>query len=175
MKLRFDLADIPDLAEKYWTGVSDSDRRREDDITERIAPAFGERGHLTKAEFLAICAWKTPRSRPRCESNDESDIREVSRFALSTTSERARIQVWTMLSGVSWPTASVFLHFGFPDQYPILDFRALWSMQVDVPSQYTFALWWDYTQKCREIARRARVSMRTLDRALWAYSSENQP
>ena len=80
-----------------------------------------------------------------------------------------------MLDGVGWPTASVLLHFGHAEPYPILDYRALWSCGVPrPPSQYSFGLWWPYTRFCREITRRYGISMRTLDRALWQYSKERQ-
>ena len=80
----------------------------------------------------------------------------------------------TCLTGVSWPTASVILHFFHPDPYPIMDFRALWSVSLKVPAQYTFEFWWEYVKFCRGIASRSRVDMRTLDRALWQYSKERQ-
>jgi hypothetical protein len=80
-----------------------------------------------------------------------------------------------LLDGVSWPTASVILHFCHPEPYPVLDYRALWAVGVDAPSAYTFELWWGYVQICREIARETGMDMRELDRALWQYAKENQP
>ena len=70
--------------------------------------------------------------------------------------------------------ASVILHFRFDNTYPILDFRALWSLGIEERNKYDFELWWAYVLCCRKLARRAGVSMRTLDRALWQYSKENQ-
>jgi hypothetical protein len=78
------------------------------------------------------------------------------------------------LHGVSWPTASVFLHFAGRDRYPILDYRALWSLGIEKPIAYTFDFWWHYTLFCRKLADEAYVSMRTLDRALWQFSA-SQP
>jgi hypothetical protein len=71
--------------------------------------------------------------------------------------------------------ASVILHWGCHEPYPILDYRALWSLGIDSPPAYNFNFWWAYTQQCRGLAAQAGVSMRTLDRALWQYSKENQP
>jgi hypothetical protein len=85
-----------------------------------------------------------------------------------------RIEVLTLLAGVSWPTASVILHFFHREQYPILDVRALWSLQCDPPGEYDIPFWESYTSSCRSLAQKAGVSMRTLDRALWQYSKENQ-
>lgn len=71
--------------------------------------------------------------------------------------------------------ASVILHLYHRERYPILDFRALWSLSVDVPAFYRFPFWWGYVEYCRELAERTGMDMRTLDRALWQYSRENQP
>jgi hypothetical protein len=107
-------------------------------------------------------------------SNPDEFIQAITRTALSAPDEPRRIKVLTTINGVSWPMASVLLHFGHADRYPILDFRALWSLEVDTPPVYTFSFWWEYTQACQKLATNAGVSMRTLDRALWQYSKENQ-
>ena len=174
MELRFPQSQIRDLAARYEAEMGDRDRRLTEAITREVFPSYARNGFLTKDEFLTVCAWKTPRSRPRCESNDEGLIREVSALARTTESERLRIQVWTLLAGVKWPTASVFLHFAFPNRYPILDFRALWSLRTEVPAQYSFPFWMEYTEFCRALARREHVTMRILDQALWKYSELNQ-
>jgi hypothetical protein len=103
-------------------------------------------------------------------------------FVLSVTStaftppdERLRIEVLTLLEGVGWPTASTILHFCSNDRYPIIDFRALWSLGAAVPKFYDFEFWWAYTQFCRGLVDQAGVTMRTLDRALWQFSKANQP
>jgi hypothetical protein len=79
-----------------------------------------------------------------------------------------------LLTGVKWPTASVFLHFALPDCYPILDFRALWSLKTEVPAQYSFRFWSSYADFCRKLLAQAGVSMRVLDQALWKYSEIHQ-
>jgi hypothetical protein len=154
----------------YWAGRYDYG----DDAIRRLALEVRRRRFLTKGEFLAVCRWKSPRSQPRCRTNSPSFIREVTRVALSTTEERLRIEVLTLLNGVSWPTASVILHFFHSDPYPIMDVRALWSLKNKVPKRYGFNFWQEYTSHCRGLSKRAGVSMRTLDRALWQFSKENQ-
>ncbi|RYD61923.1 MAG: hypothetical protein EOP84_35140 [Verrucomicrobiaceae bacterium] len=90
--------------------------------------------------------------------------------ALGARSVRLRIGALTLLDGVSWPTASVLLHFGHADPYPILDFRDLEALGVAVPSVYSIGFWWEYVLACRSIADAAGVPMRTLDRAPWQWS-----
>jgi hypothetical protein len=154
----------------YWSERYDYD----ESLVAPIVPAVKRRGFLTEKEFLAVCKWKTPRSQPRCRTNSPDFIREVTKCGLSSSVERLRIEVLTLLNGVSWPTASVILHFFHVDPYPILDFRALWSLRNNVPQQYGFDFWQKYTSYCRDLSKRTGVSMRILDRGLWQYSKENQ-
>lgn len=164
--LRFPAASIPHYADRYeYAG--------EKDVLE-TGKAAGRLGQLSKAKLRQICKWKAQRSAGRMESNPEAYVEEITRFALSVKNERARIESLTLLDGVAWPTASVILHLCHTDPYPIIDFRALWSLSVDVPAQYTFDFWWPYVKFCRSLAERCGVDMRTLDRALWQYSKESQ-
>ncbi len=174
MELRFPPSDICNFASRFEAEMSEKERHLTESITREVFPSYVRRGFLTKAEFLNVCSWKTPRSKPYCESNEADMIREVSALSLATDSERIRIQIWTLLAGVKWPTASVFLHFAFQDRYPILDYRALWSLKTDVPVQYTFPFWSAYTDFCCSLAQNAGVSMRMLDQALWKYSEIHQ-
>ena len=144
-------------------------------IALEIAPRIKEQGFLTAVDLTILCEWKSPRIRSRCAANDPDFVEVVSHTALSTPNERLRIESLTLLSGVGWPVASVILHWCHHDPYPILDFRALWSVGIETPPAYNFDFWWQYTQFCRRLAQQNDVSMRTLDRALWQYSKENQP
>ena len=168
-KLRFLPHRIGDWADKYGDAMDDA-------VPTAVGAAAKQRGHLDKAEFLQVARWKTPRSQSLCASNPPEYVREVTSVALATRNERLAIEVLTLLRGVSWPTASVFLHFCSPRPYPILDFRALWSLSCDAtPADYDFELWQAYVASTREIAKASGVSMRELDRALWAYSKWHQP
>jgi hypothetical protein len=146
----------------------------EAEIENRVMPSARARGYLQRDEFLELCRWKTPRSQPRCKANGEDFVRDVTRIALGTSNEELKIRVLLLLEGVSWPTASVILHFCDERPYPILDFRALWSVGFRRAPTYSFSLWWQYTRFIRGIRERTRQSMRTIDRALWQYSKERQ-
>ena len=164
-ELRFPTRDIGYWAERY-----------EYDETP-ILPIVSEvksRAFLTKKDFLTACRWKTARSQSRCRENSSEFICAVTKCALGTPAEQLRIEVLTLLNGVSWPTASVILHFFHSDPYPIMDVRALWSLKNKVPKRYGFNFWQEYTSYCRGLSKRAGVSMRTVDRALWQFSKENQ-
>lgn len=148
---------------------------QDDDHVIEIGNRAKEIGFYAKEEFLDICEWKSPRNRKRYNKNTEEYIREITKIALSTdTSERLRIESLTLLDGVSWATASVLLHLGHKERYPILDFRALWSLGWEEPPNYTFNFWLNYVNYCRELSEECNVEMRILDRALWQFSKENQ-
>ena len=119
-----------------------------------------------------MCAWKTVRSRPKVTANTEPAVVDTTRRALAARDEATRIAALLELEGVGVPTASTLLYFAFPDDYPILDVRALESLGVKPRSQYPVSFWLKYVDACRALARRAGVSVRTLDKALWQYSKE---
>jgi len=141
---------------------------------ESMAPAIRRRGWLTRKELIRVCRWKTPRSQPQVRKNTESFVREVTSASYYTGCEEFRIASLALLHGVSFPTASVILHFFGRAKYPIIDYRALWSLRSSAKPPYDFPLWLNYTLYCRNLSAKWRVSMRTLDRALWAYSDKYQ-
>ena len=167
MKLRFSETEIQSWAKKY-------EYPREEESLIKIRESVQRNGYLTKEQLKKVAHWKTPRSSGHVEKNEPNYVKEVTSWSFSSSGERSRIEVLTILDGVQWPTASVILHLFHKEKYPILDFRALWSVGVDAPAQYSFKFWWQYVQFCRSITERNSLDMRALDRALWQYSKENQ-
>jgi hypothetical protein len=167
-ELRFPIREIRDYAALYkYPGEPEL-------IAGPVARARS-RGWITHDEFLAIGRRKSQRPRKLQATNAPAFVEEITRVSLSPdTSARLAIEILTLLAGVAWPTASVILHFCHRERYPILDFRALWSVSIDVPNKYTYPVWMEYSEFTRTLARRAKVDMRTLDRALWQYSSMHQ-
>ena len=92
-----------------------------DDLVLSLRPAVSERGHLLKDELFQIARWKAPRNQNGVLRNSDEDIQEITRFALTTTSERARVES-LLIYGVAWPMASVILHLFHKERYPILYF-----------------------------------------------------
>jgi hypothetical protein len=166
-RLRCQLNNLKDFANRY-------SYKSNGDHPSHLKLEICKRGYLTKDDLRMVARWKSPRSSRHIEGNSEDFVQEITWFALYTTNKRARIETLTLLDGVLWPTASVILQFFHRDPYPIIDFRALWSVSLDVPTRYTFEFWQMYVDFCRDLATRAVVNMRTLDRALWQYSKENQ-
>ena len=164
-ELRFDSALILGYARRYSFG---------DEELAEVGPRVKRRGFLTKRDLSILGRWKSPRSAGLLERNSEEFVEEITAVALRAKSEQLRIGALTLLSGVNWGLGSVILHVCHSEPYPILDWRALWSLSSKPPAVYSFDFWWRYTLACRELAARHRVSMRDLDRALWQYSKEHQ-
>ena len=168
MKLKLPIQEI-----NYWSNRY-SYVRNENELL-LLRKQIINRGFLTKSEFESVCKWKSPRSAGYAKYNDDGYVEEITAFALNTNSQRARIEVLTNLDGANWPTASVILHLYHQDNYPIVDYRALWSVGAEVPKSYDYTFWISYVRFARKISKEANVDMRVLDRALWQYSKENQP
>jgi hypothetical protein len=171
LQLRFPCDEIAYWESRFIEEQGDDGEIR--DPAERSRSA----GYFEKPDFLAICCWKSPRIISRCRENSDEFIRAVTKAALSTPCEEFRIYAPTLLRGVGWRVSSVLLHFAHPEPYPIIDFRALWSLNWDLDANrddYDFEFWWTYVQFCRTAAAKCGVSMRALDRALWQYSKEKQ-
>ncbi len=165
-RLIFPVSEIMHYAESY--------NYTDDNYVKNIGEKAKANGYLNRDDFLSLCYWKTPRSKNKCRLNSEDYIQEITQVAFSTNKDKLSIEILTLLNGVGWPTASAILHFCHTKKYPILDFRALYSLGVQVPKQYDYEFWRQYTQECRTISENLKIDMRTLDRALWQYSKENQ-
>ena len=63
--------------------------------------------------------------------------------------------------------ASTLLHFCDKRPYPILDYRALWSLGYTEKPHYTMKFWLKYLAYVRELAEHLTQDIRTIDRALW--------
>jgi hypothetical protein len=164
-ELQFPAREIKPLAARF--GYEDNARLL------NLGAAARGRGYYTRAEFIEVCAWKTQRSRPRIAANSQPAVRRLTGRSLAATDEPGRITPLLELEGVGVPTASTLLYFACPDDYPILDVRALESLGVRSRSTYPVSFWLEYLDACRTISRAHDVSLRTLDKALWQYSKEH--
>jgi hypothetical protein len=171
MHIQLSKDQVEALARKRDEGMKPMDARKETDLAARMLIASA-RGHMAQDDLIAVAAWKWRGGRTRrlCADNTKAEVVEISSASFAATSERLRIGVLLALRGVQWPMASVILHFAFPDRYPILDVRAMKS--VGGSTHYTFEKWSEYADLCRKAAAKYDVSMRTLDKALWAYDKD---
>ena len=164
-KLQFPAELVHELAERFSYS-------RDDSKCLRFGELARDRGRYTREEFIAICEWKTSRSRRLVAANSDEDVEFVTGEALGTSDEHDRMATLRWLLGIDIPTASALLFFAFPDRYPIIDIRALESLGQQKPRFYTERFWLAYLEFCRGIAGELGVPIRTLDKALWQASVE---
>lgn len=85
------------------------------------------RGEFTRAEFLRMAHWKSPRAAPHYARNSAATVRAISRAALAERDEARRLALLTSLHGVSVPVASAILTLLDPRRYGVLDIR-VWQL-----------------------------------------------
>jgi len=159
-------------SDRYDKGVAGSfDEYGEKELKEW----FRANRYLDREKFIRLGKWKSRRPIKHYESNGDNLIKDITNFSLSTDNEEARIKILFVLKGVSWPVASTILHFAFPDKYPIMDFRAIWSLGWEQPKSYNYNFWKKYCDQMQSLSDRVGLPIRTIDKALWQYSKENQP
>lgn len=118
---------------------------RDDGEFLEIGRRVRERGRYTREELIAVCEWKTSRSRRWVARNTDEDVKFVTGEALGSDDERTRMSTLRWLWGVDVPSASAILSFVFPEQYPILDVRALESLGHKTSRTiYPTDFWVDY-------------------------------
>ncbi len=131
-------------------------------------------GGFTRTEFLAMCRWKSPRSRRHYERNSAGTIRRVSRAVLAARSERERMSRLIALPGVSVATASAILTLIDPRRYGVLDIRC-WQILFSIRSvagnkrgrAFTVSQWEQYLERLRGHARALDVSARMIEYTLF--------
>lgn len=134
------------------------------------------RGWFSRAEFLEMCRWKSPRPSRHYERNSAAAIRGVSRTVLATRSERARMQRLDQLHGVSVPVASAILTLIDPARYGVLDIR-VWRLLFTIRSVegnprgrgFTLRQWFRYLRELRSHAKKLGVPVRAVEYTLFSY------
>src|SRR5262245_31136116 len=132
------------------------------------------RGALGRAEFLAMCRWKSPRAARHYARNSTAAIRRALAAALRARGERRRVEVLMELAGVSVPVASAILTLLDPRRYGVLDIR-VWQLLYAMravgwrPSGRGFTAddWEPYLAALRREAARLGVSVRAVEYSLF--------
>lgn len=128
-----------------------------------------------------MCRWKSPRATRLYEENPAGRIREASRAALRTRSERRRLEILTGLRGVSVPVASAILTLIDPARYGVMDIRA-WQLLFRIGRVagnprgrgFTAAQWLSYLEELRSHARALGVPVRVIEYTLFLHHRKLQ-
>jgi hypothetical protein len=163
---------------REWAAVYDRRAKPGDRAVEREVKAYlrGQPStkHLDKRHFVRLARWKSTRSTAAYQRNSAQLVRETTYHASRIANERLKAYILTALDGVSISVAAAILHFFNPRLYPVFDRRhrttlkkaGWWPRRVDDDG---LDAWEDYVAVMRKLSRRLRVSLRELDKALYAY------
>ena len=132
------------------------------------------RGYLRTSELEKICRWKSPRALGYIRSNSAAAVRAATHAALSTRSERRKLDALLSLSGVSVPMASAVLMLLDPKRYGVIDIR-VWEVLHRLGTVtsnakgigFGFNNWYQYLMIIRHFARLLKCKARDIDRTLF--------
>jgi len=150
-------------------------------LFEVVSPRFQRDRTLSARDFFAIIIWKSNRTKTR--------IAQGLRAAGATPEELLRqvgleeeglrqVRILKRIKGIGLSIASAILTVCYPDKFTVLDYRAWETLQaISVPGlparkPSTPARYVDYCDACALFADGLGLSLRDLDRALWARSWE---
>ena len=132
-------------------------------------------GAKTRKNLEIIFRWKAARAVHHLSKNKTKDIRRCLTEAVNAKDDRSAIvalvrdsSLETGLHGIQVPVASAILTAIFPNRFTVIDYKALASLGCpqDFPG---VGFYLEYLRTCRRIKDENRVSLRTLDRALWQW------
>lgn len=141
-----------------------------------IGPKIRKKKYLSFNDFYQIVMWKSVRPKLRYISN-QKQIEQISKRALSQSSEVEKIQTLCELNGVGIPTASAILTIIYPEKYAVIDIRCLEALndilKIKISKSISLKTWLKYLEIMRNIAKENNVTPRKLDMALFAMHKEN--
>lgn len=127
-------------------------------------------GDFTFVNLAPIVDWKSTRARSRVRENKVKDVEDVLRVVITPDyGDRLKVAALTGLCGVAVPMASAIMTAIYPDDFTVIDYRALETLGVKNPSP-TVGYYLDYLNFCRTESKVRDVSLREFDKALWQQS-----
>jgi thermostable 8-oxoguanine DNA glycosylase len=151
----------------------------EDYLFGKVRKRFETEDTMEPFDFFAIVTWKSNRTKTKIRKGLDDAGKTVqglmSEVAQAVT-PRDKVEVLLQVWGIGLAMASAILTVCDPKKFTVLDYRA-WdvleraSLQ-GLPENYpaTPDEYLDYCRVCRRLAERVGMSLRNLDRALWAKS-----
>jgi hypothetical protein len=146
-----------------------------------VSQRFRDNRTLSAYDFFVIVTWKSNRAKTRIRDglvaagqSVPSLMREVAEAPTAQSRVESLLRVW----GIGLPMASAVLAVCYPEEFTILDYRAWTTLQgaslEGLPKRYPIRAteYIQYCELCRRLAAQVGLSLRDLDRALWARSYE---
>jgi hypothetical protein len=150
-------------------------------LFETVSARFRTEGTLSPYDFFAIVVWKSNRPKTKIKKGLAAagkSVEGLMREVHAATTARETAEILLQVPGVGLAMASAILTVCYPDDFTVLDYRSWDSLQGSavegLPAHYPHNVdqYLQYCAACRFLAGQAGLSLRDLDRALWAKSWE---
>ena len=148
----------------------------EDYLFNTVTENFRSRGYLEPEEFFAIVIWKSNRAKTKVKQGLLLKGVTVHDLTAALTKEPTledKVKLLIEISFIGLPMASAILAVCYPDDFTVVDYRAIVSLKslgqvvLSNPSENLLA-YLAYNQICKERAIEVGCSLRNFDRYLWA-------
>jgi hypothetical protein len=164
-------------------------------ILQQVQHELTQHGNISRETAQTIVRWKAGRAFEKVKWHLYNE-RYAPRFSLALSDSigdhnKLRILVWNRTKletlpyrsetfdsiigdshGIGTPIASAFLHFMFPDRFPIIDVRVsevLYLCGITKSIETNERAYDKFHPLMLEMAKRLSCSLRTIDKALFAY------
>lgn len=150
-------------------------------LLEVVSTRFAAKQTLDPFDFFAIVIWKSNRSKTKIRQGLAAaglSVEALMRQVGQAGSPEAKMGVLLAVHGIGLSIASAILSVCYPEEFTVLDYRAWKTLQqlgvAGLPAKppHNVPTYLQYCGVCRDLAGRVGLSLRDLDRALWARSWE---
>ena len=145
----------------------------------QVSKRFEDDGTLEPFDFFAIVVWKSNRAKTKIKKGLEKAGKSVSELMTEVSqavSLKDKVRILWDIEGIGLSVASAILTVCHPEVFTVLDYR-VWEVLTkaavqDLPTRSSWSPedYLQYCEVCRRLADRMDLSLRDLDRALWAKS-----
>jgi len=151
-------------------------------LFEEVRRRFEAEQTLRPYDFFAIVIWKSNRAKTKIKrglADASKTVETLMREVSQSDQPQAKVEVLLRVRGIGPAMASAILTVCYPETFTVLDYRAWETLQqasVDgLPESYPQSpeAYLVYCRACQTLADRMGLSLRELDRALWAKSWED--
>ena len=109
-----------------WSNI-DVDECEYNNIIKLVKNDIEAENTITEATFERIINWKSARSKGNIR---KQKCEEISKTITESLSTENKLEKLIKIHGIHISIASTILHFIYPDEYPIVDFRTIEALQL---------------------------------------------
>lgn len=152
-----------------------------DYLFKEINRNFHKNKYLTPEEFLAIVIWKRNASKTKVIKGlkaGRKSVKSITNEVYKAKNREDKLKILCKIKGLGIAISSAILTVLYPDEFTVVDYRAINSLGDLVNGKPGERLedYLNYVDVCKKEAARHHLSLRDFDRALWGkdfYEGKN--